>query len=117
MLVSDRDIPEQPPKVGLTDFFPFLREFENPLVVLLAAVLILLLVLLLIAGAVRSARKEKRRNPKEKFHRMNLSVFSRQQEMKQAATFFRDGSVFYHIVYEYPGKHRKEQFGEDPRKT
>ena len=61
MLVSDREIPEQPPKVGLTDFFPFLREFESPLVVLLAAVLILLVVMLLIAAGVRSARKEKRR--------------------------------------------------------
>ncbi|MBQ8110278.1 MAG: D-alanyl-D-alanine carboxypeptidase [Clostridia bacterium] len=61
MVVADRTIPEQPPKVGLTDFFPFLRNFENPLVVLLAAVLILLLVLLLIAGAVRSTRKERRR--------------------------------------------------------
>jgi len=60
-LVSDRNIQEQPPRMELTDFFPFLRQFENPLVVLLAAVLILLVILLVIAAAVRNARKERRR--------------------------------------------------------
>ena len=61
LLVADRSIAEQPPKAELTDIFPVLAYFENPLVVLLAAVLILLIVMLLIAGAVRAARKEKRR--------------------------------------------------------
>ena len=61
LLVADRSIAEQPPKVELTDFFPFLRYFEDPLVVLLCGVLILLIVMLLIAGAVRAARKDKRR--------------------------------------------------------
>lgn len=61
LLVADRDIAEQPPKATLTDFFPVLAYFENPLVVMLAAVLILLIILLLVAGAVRGARKERRR--------------------------------------------------------
>ena len=61
LLVADRDIPEQPPRASLTEIFPVLTYFENPLVVLLAAVLILLIVLLLIAGAVRGARKDRRR--------------------------------------------------------
>ena len=60
-LVADRDIAEQPPRTTLTDFFPFLGYFENPLVVMLAAVLILLIILLVVAGAVRGARKERRR--------------------------------------------------------
>ena len=61
LLVADRDIAEQPPRARLTDFFPALAYFENPLVVLLAAVLILLIVLLIIAGAVRGMRKDRRR--------------------------------------------------------
>ena len=61
LLVADRTIAEQPPKASLTDIFPVLRYFENPLVVLLAVVLILLIVLLLIAAAVRGARRDRRR--------------------------------------------------------
>ena len=61
LLVADRDIAEQPQKLTLTDIVPVLGYFENPLVVLLAAVLILLIVMLLIAGAVRNARKDRRR--------------------------------------------------------
>ncbi len=61
LLVAERSIAEQPPKAELTDIFPWLSAFENPLVVLLAAVLILLIVLLLVAAAVRGRRKEKRR--------------------------------------------------------
>ena len=61
LLVADRTIAEQPPRASLTDIFPVLTYFENPLVVMLAAVLILLIVLLLIAGAVRGVRKDRRR--------------------------------------------------------
>ena len=61
LLVAERSIAEQPPKVELTDMFPWLSYFENPLVVLLAAVLLMLIVLLLIAAGVRGRRKEKRR--------------------------------------------------------
>ena len=61
LLVAERSIAEQPPKAELTDFFPVLKYFENPLVVLLAAVLILLIVLLLIAAAIRGSRKDRRR--------------------------------------------------------
>ena len=61
LLVADRTIDEQPPRVELTDIFPVLAYFENPLVVLLAAVLILLIVLLVIAGIVRGARKDRQR--------------------------------------------------------
>ena len=61
LLVADRTIQEQPPRIELTDIIPALRYFENPLVVLLAAVLILLIVLLVIAGIVRGARKDRQR--------------------------------------------------------
>ena len=61
LLVADRTIDEQPPRIELTDIFPVLTYFENPLVVLLAAVLILLIVLLVIAGIVRGARKDRQR--------------------------------------------------------
>ena len=61
LLVADRTIPEQPAKAKLTDLFPVLTYFENPLVIMLAAVLILLIVLVLIAGAVRGVRKDRRR--------------------------------------------------------
>ena len=61
LLVADRDIAEQPVRAKLTDMFPALSYFENPLVVLLALVLILLIIALLIAGAVRGARKDRRR--------------------------------------------------------
>ncbi|MER2143483.1 MAG: D-alanyl-D-alanine carboxypeptidase family protein, partial [Eubacteriales bacterium] len=36
LLVADRTIQEQPPRIELTDIIPALRYFENPLVVLLA---------------------------------------------------------------------------------
>ena len=61
LLVADRTIEEQPPRIELTDIIPALRYFENPLVVLLAAVLILLIVLLVVAGIVRAARKDRQR--------------------------------------------------------
>ena len=61
LLVADRNIEEQPPRMKLTDIFPALAYFENPLVVLLAVVLILLIVLLVVAGIVRAARKDRQR--------------------------------------------------------
>ena len=61
LLVADRTIQEQPPRIELTDIIPALRYFENPLVVLLAAVLILLIILLVVAGIVRGARKDRQR--------------------------------------------------------
>ena len=61
LLVADRTIEEQPPRMELTDIFPVLTYFENPLVVLLAAVLILLIILLVVAGIVRGARKDRQR--------------------------------------------------------
>lgn len=61
LLVADRTIEEQPPRMKLTDIIPALAYFENPLVVLLAVVLILLIVLLVVAGIVRSARKDRQR--------------------------------------------------------
>jgi len=61
LLVADRNIEEQPPRMKLTDIFPALTYFENPLVVLLAVVLILLIVLLVVAGIVRGARKDRQR--------------------------------------------------------
>ena len=61
LLVADRNIEEQPPRMKLTDIFPALTYFENPLVVLLAVVLILLIVLLVVAGIVRGVRKDRQR--------------------------------------------------------
>ncbi len=61
LLVADRTIEEQPPRMKLTDIIPALAYFENPLVVLLAAVLILLIVLLVVAGIVRGVRKDRQR--------------------------------------------------------
>ena len=61
LLVADRTIEEQPPRMELTDIIPALAYFENPLVVLLAAVLILLIILLVVAAFVRSARKDRQR--------------------------------------------------------
>jgi len=61
LLVADRAIAEQPPRLTLTDIFPVLTYFENPLVVLLAAVLILLIILLVVAAVVRNARKDRMR--------------------------------------------------------
>ena len=60
-LIADRDIAEQPEKTSVTDIFPFLRHFEDPLVRMLAIVLALLLVLVLIARGVRRSRAERRR--------------------------------------------------------
>ncbi len=70
LLVADRDIAQQPVRASLTDMFPVLSYFENPLVVLLALVLILLIVALLIAGAVRGTRKERRRKKIYEAHRL-----------------------------------------------
>ena len=60
-LIADRDIAEQPPKASVTDIFPFLRHFEDPLVRALAIVLAALLVLLLVARGIRHAKAERRR--------------------------------------------------------
>ena len=88
LLVADRSIAEQPPKVELTDFFPVLAYFENPLVVLLAVVLILLIVLLLIAGAVRAARKDKRR--KKIYEAKRLEYMRRMSAQKRREARRRD---------------------------
>jgi hypothetical protein len=73
LLVADRTIEAQPPRMELTDIFPVLTYFENPLVVLLAAVLILLIILLVVAGIVRSARSFNRDCTKTSNHRSTRS--------------------------------------------
>ena len=88
LLVADRSIAEQPPRMQLTDIFPVLNYFENPLVVMLAVVLILLIVLLLIAGAVRAARKDKRR--KRIYEARRLEYMRRMSAQKRREARKRD---------------------------
>ena len=81
LLVADRDIAEQPARTSLTDIIPALAYFENPLVVLLAVVLILLIVLLLVAGAVRGAKKDRRR--KQIYEARRLEYMRRMSAQKR----------------------------------
>ena len=81
LLVAERSIAEQPQKLELTDIFPILTYFENPLVVLLAGVLILLLVLLLIAASIRATRKERRR--KKLYEARRLEYMRRMSAQKR----------------------------------
>ena len=88
LLVAERSIAEQPPRAELTDIFPVLAYFENPLVVLLAAVLILLIVMLLIAATVRGRRKEKRR--KKIYEARRLEYMRRKSAQKRREAKARD---------------------------
>lgn len=88
LLVADRSIAEQPPRAELTDIFPVLKYFEDPLVVLLCAVLILLIIALIIAGAVRASRKDKRR--KKLYEARRLEYMRRKSAQKRREARRRD---------------------------
>ena len=60
-LVAGRDVAERVVRAKLTDFFPFLKIFNNRLFLLLLGVLFLLLVLIIILIASRRAARQRRR--------------------------------------------------------
>ena len=61
LLIASRSVEEQPEQFLITDMFPFLNYFQNPLFRALVVVLALLAALLIISAAVRRARRERRR--------------------------------------------------------
>ena len=61
LLVAERSVAEQPEQLQLTDIFPVLGYFRNPLVLLLTAVVLMLILALMIAASVIGARKDRRR--------------------------------------------------------
>lgn len=62
LLVASRDVAEQPATVTIRDILPFLRAFDNPLVLMLIGVILLMLVLIAIAAASSRARRDRRRS-------------------------------------------------------
>lgn len=90
LLVAERSIAEQPPRAELTDIFPVLGYFENPLVVLLAAVLILLVVLIVVAGAVRGSRKDRRRKKIYEARRLEYMRRASARKRREAKHHGRD---------------------------
>ena len=61
-LRAGRAIEAQPRRFGLTDFFPFLKYLENPLVVALIIVIVCLIILILLASALHRAGRQRRRS-------------------------------------------------------
>ena len=53
---------KQPPKLTLTDFFPFLKHLQNPLVRALILVVLGLILLLILAGIIRRASRQRHRS-------------------------------------------------------
>jgi len=76
-LIAGRSIEAQPEKITVYDVFPFLRAFENPLVLLLLAVLILLIVVLVMYSSVKRRRRERRR--RELYERRRREYMQRQR--------------------------------------
>ena len=101
LLVAERSIAEQPPRRELTDFFPWLSYFENPLVVLLAAVLILLIVLLVVAAVVRGKRKERRRKRIYEARRLEYMRRKSAQKRREARRRKRDDDDEYDEYDDY----------------
>ena len=101
LLVAERSIAEQPPRWELTDFFPWLSYFENPLVVLLAAVLILLIVLLVVAAVVRGKRKERRRKRIYEARRLEYMRRKSAQKRREARRRKRDDDDEYDEYDDY----------------
>ena len=66
-LIAGRDIAAQPPRLSLTDYFPFIERFKDPLVRALLIVLAVLIVLLIVASIVRRVSQQRHR---EKVYRV-----------------------------------------------
>ena len=62
LLVAGRSIEAQPPKLTITDFFPFLKHLQNPLVRALILVVLGLILLLILAGIIRRASRQRHRS-------------------------------------------------------
>ena len=61
LLIASRSIKEQPARMSLSDLFPFVSRFSDPLVKALLIVLLCLVVALVIASVVRSAARQRER--------------------------------------------------------
>lgn len=62
LLIAGRSVQEQPPRFSLTDYFPFLKRLNDPLVRALLIVLAALIALLIIAAIARGASRRRRRD-------------------------------------------------------
>ena len=89
LLIASRSIAEQPPRAKLTDIFPWLQVFNNPLVKLLALVLLALLVLLIVSGIVQQNRKDRRRS---RIYEARRQEYLRQTSAEQRQTRARNDS-------------------------
>ena len=61
-LIAGRDVQAQPPRRSLTDYFPWIKRFDDPLVRALMIVLACLILLLIIAAIVRRVSFQRRRD-------------------------------------------------------
>ena len=87
LLIAGRSIAAQPPRARLTDIFPGLRVFNNPLVKLLGLVLLALLVLLIISGILRQNRKDRRRS---RIYEARRQEYLRQTSLEQSRSRARN---------------------------
>ena len=79
-LIASRDVEERTVLATLTDYFPFLRIFQNRLFLLLLAVLALLIVLIIALIASRRAAKQRRR--RRIYERRKAEYMRRQAELR-----------------------------------
>jgi D-alanyl-D-alanine carboxypeptidase (penicillin-binding protein 5/6) len=86
-LIAGRSIEAQPEKITVYNVFPFLRAFENPLVLLLLAVLLLLIFVLVLYSAAKRRRRERRR--RELYERRRRE-YMRRQRMNGNAAYSRN---------------------------
>ena len=82
-LVAGRDVAERVVRAKLTDFFPFLKIFNNRLFLLLLGVLFLLLVLIIILIASRRAARQRRR--RRIYEQRKAEYMRRQRPQEQSS--------------------------------
>ena len=83
LLIASRSVQEQPPRMSITDFFPFLKRLEDPLVKALIVVIAALILLLIIAGIARRALRQRRRQRIYDAHRRQQRRLERERTHKR----------------------------------
>lgn len=85
LLIASRAIREQPARLSLTDMFPVLARFDDPLVRALLIALFVLVLLLIIASAVRTQTRQRERGRVYKVRRREDLLTERAENRRRRA--------------------------------
>ena len=110
LLIASRSVDEQPKPVLLSDYIPFLKNFENPLFRILLIVLAALIILIAISIGLNRARQARRR---QEIYEARRREYLRQQRERQR----RAPQSRRHDYSKRPSSHGSRRNTAIPRKN